>query len=389
MLFFNIFAVVIDYRNDPKASTGEFELIYKQLIPPAPAYLGLNLFLKGTQLLPKGGKKEKPPTFTQVTKLNTTAKSRDLTMTGGTVNSDRPFMMGIFECLAEKTIDRVSNGMLRKTGKNKSVMVMKKPTNLDLTSVSEICGKTTNPPKSQSTLLRTMGPTQLAPPKIPLETNIRKATKPTDSARRHVSCGPRLPVSSNRAIVQSARDVPVVVPTNNTSDEDLLLLEIEINNNENKKDFQCVGNKCGLENLPPVAIETAEETPVSSRKTSLEKTVDRCKQVRSKNSSQITSVTARRSDKLTAISKKDYQKYVNSNYSLSNVQAKPANDNYCSHFFAVGLSLRAWRSKYNKILKTQQDMAHIPISHGYGTHVAKKGKKPLVKIRKQCESATL
>lgn len=382
---------MIDYRNDPKASTGEFELIYKQLIPPAPAYLGLNLFLKGTQLLPKGGKKEKSTTFTQVTKLNTTAKSRDLTMTGGTVNSDRPFMMGIFECLAEKAIDRVSTGVLRKTGKIKSVMVMKKPTNLDLTSVSEICGKTTKPPKSQSNLLRTMGPTQLAPTKIPIETNIRKPTKQTDSARRHVSCGPRLTVSSGRPVVQSARDFPVVLPANSTSAEDLLLLEIEINNNDNKKDFQCVGNKCCLENLPPVANETTEETPLSSRKTSLEKSVARSKSMHSKNSSQITSVkvTARRSDKLTAISKKDYQKYVNSNYSLSNVQAKPANDNYCSHFFAVGLSLRAWRSKYNKIMKTQQDMAHIPISHGYGTHVAKKGKKPLVKIRKQCESVTL
>lgn len=52
-------AVVVDYRNDPKSSTGNFELIYRQVIPPAPAYFGLDLALKGAQLCLKNvnGKK--------------------------------------------------------------------------------------------------------------------------------------------------------------------------------------------------------------------------------------------------------------------------------------------------------------------------------------------
>lgn len=56
-----ICAVVVDYRNDPKSSTGNFELIYRQMIPPAPAYLGLNLILKGAQIRQKNfnGKKDK------------------------------------------------------------------------------------------------------------------------------------------------------------------------------------------------------------------------------------------------------------------------------------------------------------------------------------------
>lgn len=57
-------AVVIDRKNDPKADTGGFELIYKQNIPPSPAYMGLNLFLKGQQITQKtsgggGVRKEK------------------------------------------------------------------------------------------------------------------------------------------------------------------------------------------------------------------------------------------------------------------------------------------------------------------------------------------
>lgn len=46
-------SVVVDRKNDAKADTGGFELIYKQQIPPSPAYMGLNLFLKGQQITQK------------------------------------------------------------------------------------------------------------------------------------------------------------------------------------------------------------------------------------------------------------------------------------------------------------------------------------------------
>lgn len=45
--------MVIDRKHDPRADTGLFELIYKQNIPPTPAYMGLNLYLKGKQAFNK------------------------------------------------------------------------------------------------------------------------------------------------------------------------------------------------------------------------------------------------------------------------------------------------------------------------------------------------
>lgn len=65
--------VVVDRKNDAKADTGGFELIYKQVIPPSPAYMGLNLSLKGQQITQKssaggGGVKRD--------KLNGTADNR-------------------------------------------------------------------------------------------------------------------------------------------------------------------------------------------------------------------------------------------------------------------------------------------------------------------------
>ncbi|XP_055915336.1 tubulin glycylase 3A [Eupeodes corollae] len=49
----DVVRVVVDRKNMPKADTGNFELIYRQIIPPSPAYMGLNLSIKGKQLLPK------------------------------------------------------------------------------------------------------------------------------------------------------------------------------------------------------------------------------------------------------------------------------------------------------------------------------------------------
>lgn len=47
----DIIKVVIDKRKDPKAETGNFELIYKQVLPRAPPYLGSNLSIRGKRLL--------------------------------------------------------------------------------------------------------------------------------------------------------------------------------------------------------------------------------------------------------------------------------------------------------------------------------------------------
>lgn len=47
--------MVVDRKNDPKADTGGFDLIYKQVIPPSPWAVGLNLALKGQQITQRSG----------------------------------------------------------------------------------------------------------------------------------------------------------------------------------------------------------------------------------------------------------------------------------------------------------------------------------------------
>ncbi|EDW78060.1 uncharacterized protein Dwil_GK24216 [Drosophila willistoni] len=49
----DVVKVVIDRRTDPKSEMGNFELAYRQVVPPTPAYMGLNLFVKGKQMLHK------------------------------------------------------------------------------------------------------------------------------------------------------------------------------------------------------------------------------------------------------------------------------------------------------------------------------------------------
>ncbi|KAH8325743.1 hypothetical protein KR067_006522 [Drosophila pandora] len=49
----DVVKVVIDRRTDPKADMGNFELAYRQVVPPTPAYMGLNLYVKGKQMIQK------------------------------------------------------------------------------------------------------------------------------------------------------------------------------------------------------------------------------------------------------------------------------------------------------------------------------------------------
>ncbi|XP_077299177.1 tubulin glycylase 3A-like isoform X2 [Arctopsyche grandis] len=57
----DITKVVIDRKSNPDANTGMFELIYKQVVPRAPAYLGLSLSVSGKKIFKKI-KVEKPKT---------------------------------------------------------------------------------------------------------------------------------------------------------------------------------------------------------------------------------------------------------------------------------------------------------------------------------------
>lgn len=372
--------MVIDYRNDPKASTGEFELIYKQIIPPAPAYLGLNLFLKGTQIMPKSSytKKEKK-------ELRANSRVREHIHNGGILNGGQPFLMDLLDCVSDK-VDRTQ----RKSSRVKTVMVLKKPTNLDLNSLEDANNRALKS-KSPFSVNR-----QNVVSKLLNEHSMRQQKQTAKAnldmmARRHASCGPRL------VTIKSANDENLLQDINDSNN----------NNNDNKKDFKCIGSKCNLENVPAIIIENSPD--------------DQATEINNNNNGLVTSgignklkpmphtaaspsaarkppaiqkLALTKTSKLLSANTKDYQKFVSRNFNLTKLQSggvtaasingKLANDSYCSHFFAVGLSLRAWRSKYNKIInKSQKELTHIPISHNFGMHIAKKGKKPMAKYRKQ------
>ncbi|XP_055642321.1 tubulin glycylase 3A-like isoform X2 [Toxorhynchites rutilus septentrionalis] len=114
--------VVIDRRHEPNASTGSFELIYKQVIPKTPAYMGLNLQLRGHRITPKSSIKKdrlrvlpvKPvQNVLQVSRLAASAAPRPIAA---------PVIMDLIDCLQfdtklqEDEETRVRTALYRKAG---------------------------------------------------------------------------------------------------------------------------------------------------------------------------------------------------------------------------------------------------------------------------------
>lgn len=248
-----------------------------------------------------------------------------------TINASRTFIIDFTEC-DNKIPDRINR-------------IPRKP-RLPLFKKSNYLAESATKPKVQSSVLRRTSGSKIF--------NENSATgKPLDSARRHASCGPRL-----TNIIQNS-NVDESSATNSTIQPDLT------ESNNNKKEFECVGNKCCVENLPQLASDCNTVTKsCSPRKGSVENlNLSNKKQkmglVKSKTSG---SIPLTKNGKLLACIDKDYQKFVGKNANGNKIQTRAVNDGYCSHFFAVGLSLRAWRSKYNKIAKLQKDGPLTPIS---------------------------
>ncbi|GJQ82797.1 hypothetical protein Trydic_g13500 [Trypoxylus dichotomus] len=55
----DLIKVTVDRRKDPKADTGLFEMIYKQNLPRAPAYLGMSLSVRGRRVFKNRSKRSK------------------------------------------------------------------------------------------------------------------------------------------------------------------------------------------------------------------------------------------------------------------------------------------------------------------------------------------
>ncbi|XP_072937307.1 tubulin glycylase 3A-like isoform X2 [Epargyreus clarus] len=60
----DVIKVVLDRRYNPEADTGTFELAYRQVIPKAPAYLGLSLCINGKRLIKKSKERKHEPRST-------------------------------------------------------------------------------------------------------------------------------------------------------------------------------------------------------------------------------------------------------------------------------------------------------------------------------------
>lgn len=74
----DIVKVVIDRRKDPKADVGNFELVYKQVLPRAPPYLGTNLAIRGKRMLRNRAFRIKLSSRTEKEKENNFQKKQSL-----------------------------------------------------------------------------------------------------------------------------------------------------------------------------------------------------------------------------------------------------------------------------------------------------------------------
>lgn len=279
-------------------------MIYRQNIPPAPAYLGLNLCLKGTQIVIKNGgvRKERIKIDSQKTK-----PSRRLSHPiSNTLISPRPLVIDFTEDISSSQ-------------KLKSLSVQRKLNN----SIS---------PRTRDTQKQT-----------------KSSIKPINSSRRYASCGPRI-------------IPPIQKPPN----------EIELSTNEvndNKTHIKCIGSKFASDSTSSSPRKSSTDTPRHQQNSrACLKPLNAFAQTSAKV---VDSVIKEKSyGKLSASSPsniKEYRKYLAENKiklskSTSKLSAVDRN-----HLYAIGLSLRAWRSKYNRLAKSSIELGPKPHTKQVGT----------------------
>lgn len=353
---------MIDRRNNANVDTGSFEMIYKQIIPPAPAYMGLNLFLKGQQIMPKLTRKEKYKDELRALRSshNLYAKSKPVTPAHQT--GPGPVVVDFMECLnmrSKSAINGISplgqpGSITPRYGKKLSGAMELKKHNFPST-------------KSQSNRY------------LNIRSSINRVSSKSDPMvdrqskqefmRRHASCGPKyMQIPTDEASLQALKDAP---DTPKPID----------------KNLQCVGNKC-LDKISPTPSLTPSQTnppdwdlpsslinssrsSSSSRKQSFEN-IYKSKsatilntQLRNLRKTQTLNLMSGggnlggRGRKFIPInnSSSDFNAYANKGTTSKLIQSKTS-----SNFFAVGLSLRAWRAKYNKIIKIQKENLTGPVA---------------------------
>ncbi|XP_058819904.1 tubulin glycylase 3A-like isoform X1 [Topomyia yanbarensis] len=91
--------VVIDRRHDPNANTGSFEMIYKQVIPKTPAYMGLNLQLRGHRIIPKSAAKKDRLRILPVRPVHSVLHVSRIATSAAPKPTTGPVIMDLLDCL--------------------------------------------------------------------------------------------------------------------------------------------------------------------------------------------------------------------------------------------------------------------------------------------------
>lgn len=300
-------------------------MIYKQVIPPAPAYMGLNLFLKGQQLASKSvSKREKyRDDLRTIRSSHSVQKAKQSTIPIPTAG---PVIVDFIECLNMRKKNSLvvppTLGEIRKL--NGAIMLKKSNPSSNLIKLNSN-NKYLN---IRSSITRTQYKS--------CETNDKNAR--TEFVRRHASCLPK----HNHTLTT----------------DDILTSMSEPNAKLAKKDLECVGNKC-LEKIEwdinnNITSNSMNLSSPSSSRMSLEQIF------KSKSAPSITrhlqSVRKFQNNQFNHhcnLKPQNQESNTNPNSPIKNglVMSK----NVKTNIFAVGLSVKAWRAKFNKIMKAQKE----------------------------------
>lgn len=234
------FPVIIDRRNDPKADTGGFELIYKQVIPPSPAYMGLNLSLKGQQISQKssgagGGGGVKRDKFS----------GRDQQQQQQENGNNRS------NNLKQIVSRNISSGIVGRSSASTSMVERQRrgPVIMDLIECLDV--KQTKRQMSSGRGQAMMASTRNSPGylKCKNKVDVDYREKNQSSVRRHQSCGPILRQQSTMKTTPriEAMEEPLIVPVATIATQQVAKIEGE-------SDYlrSDTGNREDVILLPPV-----------------------------------------------------------------------------------------------------------------------------------------
>ncbi|XP_005182583.1 tubulin glycylase 3A [Musca domestica] len=191
----DVIKVVIDRRNDFKADVGNFELIYRQVIPPTPAYMGLNLIVKGRQISNRGGggghhhnsygyhRKEKSLQTSQIYKQRTTLALSNVSQT----HNNKPAMPAFN---ATEYIEKCLNVEMANSPRSTSVPSLIGLTTTDRKLLPPTTPATTDSRSKSFVSLATGTVKRMPSTKTPAIAN--PICDVYSTLKRHRSCGPRL-----------------------------------------------------------------------------------------------------------------------------------------------------------------------------------------------------